>query len=144
MGIIRAATGPAAGIVRPAGRNRSWRGSLVATKRQVEQKLRELIRRLREADSKVHSSLASSLPEPRVISIEIPDLGATYWTEMSDGVMGRLHSGPPDRADIRVKATSDHLVEMVDGKRSLFSAYLAGQLKIDASFTDMLRLRKLA
>jgi hypothetical protein len=116
----------------------------VATKRLVEQKLRELIKRLKEADSQVHSSLARSLPDPRIIQIEIPDLDATYWTEMSDGVMGRLRTGPPASSDIRIRCTSDHLVQMVDGQRSLFSSYLAGQIRIDASFTDMLRLRKLA
>lgn len=116
----------------------------MAAKRLVEQKLRELIKRLKDADSQVHSSLAESLPESRIIQIEIPDLDATYWTEMSDGVMGRLHAGPPASADIRIRCSSDHLVEMVDGRRSLFSSYLSGQLRIDASFTDMLRLRKLA
>ena len=116
----------------------------MATKRMVEQRLRELIKRLKQADSQVHSSLAESLPDPRIIQIVIPDLEATYWTEMSGGVMGRLHPGPPPSADIRIRCSSDHMVEMVDGKRSLFSSYLAGQLKIDASFTDMLRLRKLA
>jgi hypothetical protein len=116
----------------------------VAAKRQVEQKLRELIKRLKLADGQVHSSLADTLPEPRIIQIVIPDLDSTYWTEMSGGMMGRLHTGPPARADIRVRCTSDHLVEMVDGQRSLFSSYLSGQLKIEASFTDMLRLRNLA
>jgi hypothetical protein len=116
----------------------------VATKRLVEQKLRELIKRLKQADGQVHSSLAETLPEPRIIQIEIPDLDATYWSEMSGGVMGPIHSGPPARADIRIRCTSDHLVEMVEGKRSIFSSYLAGQVKIDASFADMLRLRKLA
>jgi hypothetical protein len=139
-GIIRAA---AAGEA-PIGRTQQPTRSDVATRRLVEQKLRELIKRLKEADGQVHSSLAESLPEPRTIQIVIPDLEATYWTEMSGGVMGRLHSGPPGSADIRIRCSSDHLVEMVDGKRSLFSSYLAGQLKIDASFTDMLRLRKLA
>jgi hypothetical protein len=116
----------------------------VATKTLVEQKLRELIRRLKEADRRVHSSLAESLPDPRIIQIVIPDLDATYWTEMANGVMGSLHKGEPPRGDIRIRCTSDHLVEMVDGKRSLFASYLSGQLRIEASFTDMLRLRKLA
>jgi SCP-2 sterol transfer family len=116
----------------------------VATKTKVEQKLRQLIKRLKEADSNVHSSLADTLPEPRTIQIVIPDLEASYWTEMVDGVMGRMHEGEPQRADIRIRCTSDHLVEMVDGRRSLFASYLAGQLKIEASFTDMLRLRRLA
>jgi hypothetical protein len=116
----------------------------VATKRQVEQKLRELIRRLKQADGQVHSSLAETLPESRIIQIVIADIDATYWTTMSGGMMRGLHAGPPPTSDIRIRCSSDHLVEMVDGRRSLFSSYLTGQLKIEASFTDMLRLRKLA
>jgi SCP-2 sterol transfer family len=116
----------------------------VATKTKVEQKLRELINRLKRADGQVHSSLAESLPDPRIIQISIPDLDASYWTEMAGGVMGAMHKGEPPRADIRIRCTSDHLVEIVDGKRSLFGSYLSGQLKVEASFTDMLRLRRLA
>ena len=58
--------------------------------------------------------------------------------------MGPLHKGAPDRADIRLEAGSDVLVEIVDGKRSLFSSYVAGRVKVEASFADLLRLRKLA
>jgi hypothetical protein len=116
----------------------------MATKRAVETKLRELIRRLDEAGGDVHVSLAESLPEPKVIEIDLSDLGASYWTEMSGGRMGVLHRGPALDPDIRIRVDSDHLVSLVDGKRSLFSSYLGGQVKIEASFSDLLRLRKLA
>jgi hypothetical protein len=119
-------------------------GSALATKRQVELKLRELIGRLESADGSVRGSLATSLPETRVIEVEVPDIGSTYWTELSGGRMGPLHVGTPQQAEIRVRVDSDHLVELVDGKKSLFSSYIGGQVRIEASLTDLLRLRKLA
>jgi hypothetical protein len=33
---------------------------------------------------------------------------------------------------------------LIDGKRSLFSSYLAGRVKVEASIGDLLRLRRLA
>jgi hypothetical protein len=116
----------------------------VATKRQVEQKLRELIARLDEAGSDVHGSLAETLPETRVIEVTTPDLDAVWWTEMFGGRMGPLHKGTPKNADIRVRCASDDLVQLVEGRKSLFSSYLGGHVKIEASFSDLLRLRKLA
>jgi hypothetical protein len=116
----------------------------VATKRQVETKLRQLIKRLDQANHDVRGSLAESLPETRVIELVIPDLGTSYWTELAGGRMDGLHEGSPGEAAIRVQVPSDQLVELVDGKKSLFSAYLGGQVRIEASFSDLLRLRKLA
>jgi hypothetical protein len=116
----------------------------LATKRQVEGKLRTLIKRLDEADHGVRGSLADTLPEPKVIELTVPDIEAVYWTELASGGMGELHEGLPNRADIRIRVASDHLVELVDGKHSLFSSYLGGRVKIEASLGDLLRLRKLA
>jgi SCP-2 sterol transfer family protein len=116
----------------------------LATKRNVEAKLRELIKRLEQANGDVRDSLAGNLPEAKVIEVVVPDLDAVYWTEMSGGRMSTLHTGVAERADIRVKVASDHLVELVDGKRSLFSSVVGGQVKVEASFSDLLRLRKMA
>jgi len=116
----------------------------VATKRQVETKLRQLIRRLDQADHEVRGSLAESLPETRIIEVVITDLGTSYWTELTGGRMDGLHEGSPRQAEIKVRVSSDYLVELVDGKKSMFSAYLAGRVSIEASFSDLLRLRKLA
>jgi SCP-2 sterol transfer family protein len=142
LGIIRAAGGaPGTTSVR---HHSSRAGVDVATKRQVETKLRQLIKRLDQANHEVRGSLAESLPETRIIEVVIPDLETSYWTELDGGRMDGLHEGSPRQAEIRVRVSSDHLVELVDGRRSLFSAYLAGQVSIDASFSDLLRLRKLA
>jgi len=45
---------------------------------------------------------------------------------------------------MRIEVRSDDLVALVDGKRSLFSSYLSGQVRIRASVSDLMRLRKLA
>ena len=45
---------------------------------------------------------------------------------------------------LRVEVAGDDLVDLVDGRKSLFSSYLAGHVKIEASLSDLLRLRKLA
>jgi hypothetical protein len=116
----------------------------LATRQQVERKLRELIKRLTESEQSVQGSLSEALPEPRIIEVVLPDIPATYWTEMAGGKMGALHRGSPERSDIRVRVASEHLVDLVDGRRSLFSSYLSGQVKIEASLSDLLRLRKLA
>jgi hypothetical protein len=116
----------------------------LATKQEVERKLRELIKRLAESGQDVQGSLSATLPDPRIIEVVLPDLPATYWTEMVSGRMGALHRGAPDHTDIRVRVASEHLVDLVDGRRSLFSSYLSGQVKIEASLSDLLRLRKLA
>jgi len=116
----------------------------LATKRQVETKLRELIRRLDWAHPEVQSSLSGALPDARIIEVTITDLGEAYWTELASGRMSSLHKGPADDADIRVRLTGDHLVALVDGEKSLFSSFVGGQVKIEASFGDLMRLRKLA
>jgi SCP-2 sterol transfer family len=115
----------------------------VATKRQVETKLRELIRRLADTQEGV-SALSDALPEPRVIEVYVTDLDAAYWAELAGGRMGPLQRGSPDRADMRLEATSDDLVDVLDGRRSMFSSYIAGRVKVEASFADIMRLRKLA
>jgi hypothetical protein len=102
------------------------------------------MRRLNEADRSVHSSLAQTLPDPRVIEITLPDLGASYWTTMSGGTMDHLHATPCEDPDIRLRVDSNHLVELLDGKRSFMASLVSGHVKIDASLSDLLRLRKLA
>ena len=114
----------------------------MATKQEVEAKLRELISRL-EATEEARGSLAGSLPEARIIAVQVSDLGTEYWTEMSDGVMDELREGAPARADIRIRAASDQLVDIIDGRRSMFSSVMTGRVKVEAGLADLLRLRRL-
>jgi hypothetical protein len=109
---------------------------------QVEEKLVELIARL-DASENGARALGESLPDPRILALHVADLGADFWTELAAGRMGQLHHGVRDDADIRITADSYDLVGLIDGQASLFSAYLAGRVRIDASFGDLLRLRRL-
>ena len=114
----------------------------MASRTEVEKKLSELIARLEGSDQGARS-LAETLPEARTLTVHVTDLDARYWTELRDGRMSELREGTPERSDITVRAPSDVLVELIDGEGSLFSAYLSGRIRIDASMSDLLRLRKL-
>jgi len=116
----------------------------VASTRQIEAKLRELIARLDGAHPDVHGSLAGSLPDGKVVEVYLTDLETSYWTQMAEGKMSGLTRGTPDRSDIRLSVDSDRLIELIDGHRSVFSAYVAGELRIEASLSDLLRLRRLS
>jgi hypothetical protein len=115
----------------------------VATRKQVEAKLRELIRRLDEAGDQAQDQLAKALPQARAIQMEIPDIEAWYWTELADGRLGKLHTGARERWDMRVTANSDDLIAMIDGNKNLFTSYLAGHIKVQASLSDLMALRRL-
>jgi hypothetical protein len=114
----------------------------MATPHEVQQRLEGLIARL--ASSQMgRGGLADALPEPRVLMVSVPDLDTSYWTALEGGRMGDLEVGDPGDAHIRVTAPSDTLVDVLDGRESLFSAYVAGTVRIDASMSDLLRLRRL-
>lgn len=116
----------------------------MATKRQVESKLRELIDRLHQTQEGV-TALSQALPERRVIEVHVADLDAVYWTELVDGRMGSVRRGPAKHGpDMRLEVESDDLIDIIDGRRSMFSSYVAGRMKVEASFADIMRLRKLA
>jgi predicted lipid carrier protein YhbT len=114
----------------------------LAYKEENERHLRDLIERLGRSDDGARE-LGRALPERRVLSLRVPDLGADYWTELEEGRLGELREGSQPHPDILVSADSDDLVDLVDGKGTLFSAYLSGRVRIDASVSDLLRLRKL-
>jgi hypothetical protein len=114
----------------------------MASRTEVERKLTELIARLDDSEEGARS-LADTLSDPRILSVRVTDLDAEYWTELRDGRMGSLQAGAPERSDILVRAPSDVLVELIDGKGALFSAYLSGRIRIEASMGDLLRLRRL-
>jgi predicted lipid carrier protein YhbT len=115
----------------------------VASRTEVERKLHELKERLDASDEGART-LGGSLPEARVLALRVNDLDAEFWTELRGGRMGPIHEGSAEQAHIRIRADSDDLVQLIDGPAGgLFSAYLGGRLRVDASLSDLLRLRKL-
>lgn len=118
-------------------------GMPMATVEDVERKLEELIARLRADDGDVKDSLRDTLPEPRILSLHLPDLDARYWAELEDGHIGALHPGEPTEAHMAIRADSDDLIALIDGDLHLVSAYLSGRIRVEASFADMLNLRRM-
>jgi putative sterol carrier protein len=115
----------------------------VASTTEVKRKLEELIARLDATDPEVQASLRASVPEPRILSLHLPDLDADYWTELDGDGLRELHEGPRGDADVRITVDSDLLVDVIDGRAQLVSAYLGGKIRIDASFADLLQLRRM-
>jgi hypothetical protein len=115
----------------------------VASANDVEAELQKLVDRLAAADPRVHADLDRTLGGSRLVQMEVPDLGESFWSELSGGRMGDVHRGQPDHADIRITADSDDLMAMINGTRPLFSSYLAGHVRVQASISDLLALRRL-
>jgi putative sterol carrier protein len=116
----------------------------MSTKNQVRAKLQQMIDRLDEAGEEAQANLARALPAPKTIQIDVTDLGISYWTELAQGRMGELEEGEALEVDIRMRAKSDDLVAMIDGEVGLMSSFLSGRVRVDASLSDLLALRKLA
>jgi predicted lipid carrier protein YhbT len=115
----------------------------VASANEVEAELQKLIDRLAQADPKVHADLERTLGGSRIVQMEVPDLGESFWSELAGGRMDEVHRGQPDRSDIRITADSDDLIAMINRTKPLFSSYLAGHIRVQASVSDLLALRRL-
>jgi putative sterol carrier protein len=116
----------------------------MTTKKRVKAKLQEMVARLDEAGDSVHADLARTLPNPKTIQIDVTDLEVSFWTELAGGRMSELEEGQAQDVDIRMRAKSDDLVAMIDGELGLMASFLSGRVRVDASISDLLALRKLA
>lgn len=110
----------------------------MATVEEVERTLSDLMRRLERVDR----AYRSMLPTRRTIQAECPDLDLVYHAFWRDGELSELHVGPPERRpDIRVRVDSDDLLALANQDAEFRRAVNDGRVRIDASMTDLLRLR---
>jgi hypothetical protein len=79
----------------------------------------------------------------RTLACRMPDLGASFHGRLVDGRIVDLTDGDNPTAKLKLTSSSDDLIALVDGKLSAASAWAGGRLKIDASFRDLVKLRKL-
>ncbi|MGI5272225.1 SCP2 sterol-binding domain-containing protein [Nonomuraea sp. CA-218870] len=82
----------------------------------------------------------------RTVSCRVSDLDVTFYGRLHhDGLDPFVESQPANGkpADVKLTIVSDDLVALVDGQLDLARAVLGGRVKIDASFGDLLRLRRL-
>jgi predicted lipid carrier protein YhbT len=82
----------------------------------------------------------------RTVSCRVPDLDVIFYGRLHHGGLDPFTEVPPEDgkpADVKLTIASDDLIALVDGELDLARALLGGRVKIDASFGDLLRLRKL-
>jgi hypothetical protein len=83
----------------------------------------------------------------RTVSCDVPDLNTVFYGTLKDAnlldVTAYDGGASAPTAQIRLTIPSDELLKLVDGGASFTSAWAAGRIRVNASFGDLLRLRKI-
>jgi SCP-2 sterol transfer family len=79
----------------------------------------------------------------RSLSCRITDLGVGFHGSLVDGRIQDVADGEDPKAKLKLTASSDDLIALVNGQLNVASAWAGGRIKIDASMLDLLKLRKL-
>jgi predicted lipid carrier protein YhbT len=113
----------------------------VATAEECRQALESLTARILELSPE---DRAAHLVD-RQVSCHVTDLGVTFLTRLGpDGALPvREANGSDGRPQIRMSTRSDDLLALASDPGTFPRAWLTGRIKIEASLSDLLRLRKL-
>jgi hypothetical protein len=86
---------------------------------------------------------AAHFPE-RTVSARVPDLDLLFLSRLGPhGADPVTEAAPGDKpAQIRFTAKSDDLVWIAEDPKRFAQAWLTSKLKVEASFLDLLQLRK--
>lgn len=83
----------------------------------------------------------------RTVNITVSDLDTAFDMRLTvDGLRDITEREPGaagQRAQVRVTASSDDLIELAEDRLDFSKAMLSGRVKLDANFGDLMRLRKL-
>ena len=108
----------------------------MATIEQCQEALKEFAGKLGGMDD-------SNKTLVRTVSLRVPDLDITFHGVLREGSLEDVSTEPKERAQIRLTINSDDLIALVAGDLNFASAWARGRVKLEASFSDLLRLRKL-
>ena len=113
----------------------------MATAEECRQALESLTAQLSEMDP---ADRAAYLVD-RDVSCTVEDLGITFLTHLGPDGAGpvTVANGSDGPAQVRFTAKSDDLVAIADDPSLFIRSWLTGRLKVQASFSDLLRLRKI-
>ena len=111
----------------------------MATVDEVRDALHKLAQRMDENASQAQGKVNLDRP----LACTVKDLGVAFHGRLIDGRLVGLTDGDDPQAKIRLTATSDDLVALVDGQLDLAKAWAAGRVSISANPFDLLKLRKL-
>jgi len=79
----------------------------------------------------------------RTVACRVTDLGVAFHGRLKDGHIIGLADGDDPTAKVKLTANSDDLVALLNGELPVASAWASGRVKLDASFLDLVKLRKL-
>jgi hypothetical protein len=113
----------------------------MATAEECRTALEALAGRLSEVDPRKRAAVLAD----RSLSCTVTDLGITFVTKLGpDGAGPVTEAGPGEPpAQVRFSAPSDELLAVAGDPGRFVRSWLAGRVKVQASVTDLLRLRKL-
>lgn len=107
-----------------------------------EQALRSLAERLNAVDADTRNRYVLA----RTVACRVPDLGVVFLGRLDeDGLQEIRCAESLDKSDaqVRLAATSDDLLALINGTLAVPTAWATGRLKIEASVLDLLKLRTL-
>ena len=111
----------------------------MATVEECQAALEMLVARLADVDPRLRQRHAQN----RTVAVRVPDLGTTFHGVLRDGLIDDIRAQSNGSAQIVFTAVSDDLVAVLDGRLGVPTAVASGRLKVDASLTDLLKLRLL-
>jgi hypothetical protein len=117
------------------------KGGGMATAEECRTALEALAGRLSEVDPQKRAAILAD----RTLSCTVTDLGVTFVTKLGpDGASPVTEASPGDPpAQVRFSAPSDELLAISGDPKRFVRSWLSGKVKVSASLTDILRLRKL-
>jgi hypothetical protein len=104
---------------------------------------REALVRLSGALARVDPDKRESAITDRSVSAYITDLDVMFNGRLDADGFHDITTDPAPRAQLRLSMKSDDLLALADGAVSFGQAWARGRLKVEASFGDLLRLRRL-
>jgi hypothetical protein len=110
----------------------------MATLEQCRQALNNIAARLSS-----DSGAATRVNLDRSLACHIRDLDAYFHGRLAGGSIQGLTDGDDPSAQIRLSLSGDDLLALVAGELNFASAWAGGRVSVKASFSDLLKLRKL-
>lgn len=109
-----------------------------------EEECRAALELIRARLSAVDPELFTDHAVERTITCRVPDLGSSWRSRIHSGGLEPFErTDDPGDGQVRVTVNSDDLVALAKDELHPGRAWATGRVKIEASFRDLLRLRKL-
>ena len=114
----------------------------MASVEDCDRALRSLADRLAAVDADTRNRYVIA----RTVACRVPDLGVAFLGRLDEEGLREIRCVEAvDKSDaqVRLVASSDDLIALVEGSLQVPSAWATGRLKIEASVLDLLKLRSL-